>query len=181
MKKLYKAEGVEMGERIYLAFAAIVGVAFLVTAGYLSYIPLTNDPTGQPPEIESYTVAVDTGHLAGDDTPATEHAQIDGEPQQVFTMTAYCACEKCCGKWSDGYTATGTKATEGRTIAVDPTVIPYGSTVVAYYDDGALATYIAEDCGGGIKGNHIDVYFENHQAALEFGKQRAQIRIEGVE
>lgn len=169
---------IETTERIYLTFTALVGVAFLITAGYLAYNPLNSEPTQPAAEIETPSPAEDGEHLVGDGVVATEHAQIDGEPQQVFTMTAYCPCEKCCGKWSDGYTATGTKATEGRTIAVDPTVIPYGSTVVAYYDNGALASYIAEDCGGGIKGNHIDVYFETHQAALEFGVQRAQIRIE---
>ena len=41
----------------------------------------------------------------------------------TFKLTAYCACEKCCGK-SDGITASGTKATEGRTIAVDTRIIP---------------------------------------------------------
>ena len=45
-----------------------------------------------------------------------------------FKLTGYCACEYCCGK-TDGITATGTKATSGRTIAVDPSIIPYGSLV----------------------------------------------------
>ena len=45
------------------------------------------------------------------------------------------------------FTATGTKATEGRTIAVDPSVIPYGSEVAVFYDDGRICYYIAEDCG----------------------------------
>ena len=80
-----------------------------------------------------------------------------------YKLTAYCACEKCCGK-TDGITATGTKAKEGRTIAVDPSVIPYGSEVMI---DGKK--YIAEDCGGAIKNNRIDVYFEKHSDALNFG------------
>ena len=49
-------------------------------------------------------------------------------------------------KWANGYTATGTKATEGRTIAVDPDIIPYGTTVII--DDHE---YIAEDCGVQLK------------------------------
>ena len=88
--------------------------------------------------------------------------------------TAYCACKDCCGK-TDGITATGTKATAGRTIAVDPTVIPYGAEVVI---NGR--TYIAEDCGGAIKGNRIDVYFDTHAEALQFGKQDVKAFVKGV-
>lgn len=90
----------------------------------------------------------------------------------TFTLTAYCACEKCCGEWSDGITATGTVATAGRTIAVDPTVIPYGSQVQIYGN-----TYIAEDCGGAIKENKIDVFFDSHEEALEFGRRSTEVFI----
>lgn len=86
-----------------------------------------------------------------------------------FKLTAYCACKKCCGK-SDGITATGTIAKQGRTIAVDPKKIPYGTKVII---NGK--TYVAEDCGGSIKGNRIDIFFNSHQAALEFGIQYAEV------
>lgn len=88
-----------------------------------------------------------------------------------FRVTAYCPCVKCCGK-SDGITATGTQATQGRTIAVDPDVIPYGTAV---YIDGV--EYIAEDCGGAIKGNCIDIFFYNHADALQFGVQTKELYI----
>lgn len=81
------------------------------------------------------------------------------------TARAYCPCVECCGK-TDGITATGTHATAGRTIAVDPAVIPYGAKVVINGN-----TYIAEDCGGGINGNAIDIFFNTHAEALEFGVQ----------
>lgn len=86
-----------------------------------------------------------------------------------FKITHYCPCEKCCGEWADGYTATMTKATDGRTIAVDPDVIPLGSEVAVFYDDGRISYYTAEDVGGAIKGNRIDVYKNTHEAALECG------------
>ena len=95
------------------------------------------------------------------------------EPELVslgeFKLTAYCACRKCCGK-SDGITATGTVATQGRTIAVDPRVIPYGAEVVI---NGH--TYVAEDTGGAINYNRIDVFFDSHQAAWDFGVQYAEV------
>lgn len=87
-----------------------------------------------------------------------------------FKLTAYCACSECCGKWADGITSTGTKPVQGRTIAVDQDVIPYGSEVIV---NGH--TYIAEDCGGAIVGNRIDVYFDSHEEALEFGVQYSPV------
>ena len=81
----------------------------------------------------------------------------------TFKISAYCHCSQCCGK-SDGITATGTKVTANRTIAVDPRVIPLGSQVMI---DGNI--YVAEDTGGNIKGNRIDMYFPTHQEALNWG------------
>ena len=85
-----------------------------------------------------------------------------------FKITHYCVCPKCCGKSPTnptyGITATGTLATAGRTIAVDPRKIPYGSKVVI---DGH--TYIAEDCGGLIKGNKIDICVSSHTEAYQRG------------
>ena len=88
-----------------------------------------------------------------------------------FTISAYCHCVKCCGK-SDGITATGTKATANRTIAVDPKVIPLGSKVMI---DGQI--YVAEDTGGAIRGDRIDMYFATHQEAVNFGIQYKDVNI----
>lgn len=64
----------------------------------------------------------------------------------------------------DTATSTGAKPTVGRTIAVDPRVIPYGSRVVI---NGH--TYIAEDCGGAIKGNKIDIFVGSESEAYRKG------------
>ena len=100
---------------------------------------------------------------------STELESPNTSPYYVdeYTLTAYCACENCCRGSADGITATGTIPVQGRTIAVDPKVIPYGTRVLFLGN-----TYIAEDCGGAIKGNRIDVYFDSHQEALEFGVKR---------
>lgn len=108
---------------------------------------------------------------------AAQPEPYTGEPLGEFKLTAYCPCAKCCGK-SDGITSTGTTATEGRTIAVDPRVIPYGSTVTIYYEDGTVHTYTAEDCGGAIKENRIDVFFSSHDVARAFGVQSAMVYVE---
>lgn len=108
------------------------------------------------------------------ETEAIPLVQEEPEPEYItetFKLTAYCPCMQCCGK-TDGITASGTKATEGRTIAVDPNIIPFGTEVII---NGH--TYIAEDKGGAIKDNRIDVYFDSHQDALEFGVQYADVLI----
>lgn len=86
-----------------------------------------------------------------------------------FEITAYCPCFKCCGK-TDGITSTGVTAKAGHTIAVDPSVIPYGTELII---DGI--EYRAEDCGGAIKGKRLDIYFDTHAEALEFGRQTADV------
>ena len=87
------------------------------------------------------------------------------------TLTAYCPCVECCGE-SDGITASGTQATAGRTVAVDTRLIPYGTEISI---DGK--TYIAEDRGGKVKGYTIDVFFDSHEEALNFGRQTKTVKI----
>ena len=82
-----------------------------------------------------------------------------------FEFTAYA--------YNSGSTATGTKPMEGRTIAVDPDIIPLGSTV---YIEG-YGIRIAEDTGAYIKGNRIDLYIKDWNAAKEFGRQSLQVII----
>lgn len=115
------------------------------------------------------------------DIPAAESAVCNDVFLGEYTLTAYCACSRCCGVWANGCTATGALATEGRTIAVDPDVIPYGSRVTLIWPDGTQHSYIAEDCGGGVNGNHIDVFFDSHPAARVFGIQSAMVYMEGPE
>ena len=90
---------------------------------------------------------------------------------EEFIITAYCPCMKCCGK-TDGITASGDKATEGVTVAMDKSM-PFGTKI---YIDG-VGERIVQDRGGAIKGNRIDLYFDSHQEALNFGRQTKQVTI----
>ncbi|MBE1447168.1 ubiquitin-like domain-containing protein [Paenibacillus sp. OAS669] len=88
------------------------------------------------------------------------------------TLTAYSAGVASTGKSTEhpqyGLTSTGTRVTEGRTIAVDPKVVPLGWWV---YIDG-LGFRRAEDTGSAVKGNIIDVYFDSNDYANRFGLKR---------
>lgn len=79
------------------------------------------------------------------------------------SMTAYSAEQQGIGT----LTASGTRVTEGRTIAVDPNIIPIGWWV---YIEG-IGFRRAEDTGGAIKGNKIDVYYDSLKSAINFGRK----------
>ena len=95
------------------------------------------------------------------------------EPIKTLEMvaTAYCGCAQCCGK-SDGITASGTVATEGRTVAADLSVFPFGTQLRI---DGT--DYVVEDCGGGINGNRLDIYFASHSDALAYGVRTVTVEV----
>lgn len=109
------------------------------------------------------------------------HAKPEAINLGEYKLTAYCSCAKCCGKYADNrpldsdgqeivYGSTGERLTAGYSIAVDPSVIPYGSVVTINGHE-----YKAMDCGGAIKGNRIDIYFDDHTEALQFGVQYADV------
>lgn len=113
-----------------------------------------------------------------DVVPATsEQIIIEPEPEpimvQEFVITHYCACEKCCPNTSDGITSTGSQVKPNHTIAVDPTVVSYGSTLVI---DGI--TYTAEDSGA-FKGYRLDIYCPTHEEALSRGVITREVRVYG--
>ncbi|MFS0725088.1 G5 domain-containing protein [Paenibacillus sp. 1P07SE] len=114
-------------------------------------------------------------------SPASESAQSVSTKDYSFqaqktlknvTLTAYTAHVASTGKSKGhpqyGITASGSKVQEGRTIAVDPKVIPIGWWV---YIEG-IGLRRAEDTGGAIKGNKIDVYYESESYAKKFGRKK---------
>lgn len=107
---------------------------------------------------------------------ATDAVRAEKEPVArklvslgVFKTTGYCSCRKCSGSWGER-TASGARVQERHTVAVDPRRIPYGTKLLI---NGI--TYTAEDCGSGVKGKHIDIYYGNHRTAQAHGLQRAEV------
>ncbi|MCX7967909.1 MAG: 3D domain-containing protein [Armatimonadetes bacterium] len=87
-----------------------------------------------------------------------------------MVATAYCP-RGCCGS-SSGRTATGRKAEYG-VVAVDPRVIPLGTTL--YVDRYGFA--IAADTGRKIKGNRIDLCYPTHREASRFGRRTVKVLV----
>lgn len=150
----------------------VVSVLVLIN-GITIYNNLPKKPLEvQAEEIE--TVELDLGYQP--------EKEINKKPEDkpkliymgIYTSYAYCSCKKCCGK-TDGITATGVKAKANHTVAVDPDLIPLGSTLII---DGK--EYVAEDVGGSIKGCKVDIYFDSHKEALEYGKRDVEVYVKEV-
>ena len=117
-------------------------------------------------------------------------ARVDPKVR-TLTVTGYCPCGKCCGwkrNWYGrpvfssgsqkgqpkpvGVTASGSRARHG-TIAADTSIYPFGTVMyIEGYGYGRV-----EDRGGGVKGQHIDVFFRSHRAALNWGRQTVKVKI----
>lgn len=160
-----------MNKRLFNIVCAIGGIVLSCFLIVLAIYPFNNETYSekQVPEIHIEEVVSDATKPIEPTSPTkliNEYINLG-----TFQISAYCHCVKCCGK-SDGITAMGTKVQANKTIAVDPKVIPFGSKVII---DGY--TYVAEDTGGTIKGNKIDMYFPTHQEALDWGIRYKQVSL----
>lgn len=168
---------------IILLVGAVIGFFIGRSTKSASALPMTTETStfapSPTPTVTPHVTMTPVQETSEPPHPTTELVSL-GE----FRITAYCPCEICCGNWAknrpvdeDGsvqvFTASGDLAVEGVTIAADTSVLPFGTEVII--DD---VKYIVQDRGKAIKGNKIDVYFENHQDALEFGVQYKEIFIE---
>lgn len=132
-------------------------------------------PTGNAESVAEPILVTETETTTVIETTTEPIETTTTEPPtktMLVEATAYCSCDKCCGQYADGITASGTVATAGRTIAVDPRHIPLGASVII---NGMK--YIAEDIGGAIKGNRIDIYFDSHEDALKWGRQQIKVEV----
>lgn len=178
-----RATGITTGGTAYETRSrANMRVSPSVEGGWITTLPAGADVISLGETSGGYTmVQYDgiTGYVLEDVLVDKADLSRLGTEPVLFTVTAYCSCRICCGNYSpevtgrEARTSTGAVPQQGRTIAVDPLVIPYGTSV---HIDG-MGDYIAEDCGGAIRQNHIDVYFDSHEAALAFGTRRLYVTI----
>lgn len=111
---------------------------------------------------------VDTTQKEDSSAGASEESinSSNGKYLGKFKLTAYCACEICCGQWSGGKTASGTTPTPGRTVAMAG--VPFGTKLLI---NGTV--YTVEDRG--TQYGHVDIFQSSHSAALSFGVQYAEV------
>lgn len=95
---------------------------------------------------------------------------------KIMRVTAYCPCPVCCGKWGWGYqTASGYKIKRGDRLVAAPKVFRFGAILsVSGYNGGKPVKVL--DRGGAIKGNRLDVYFDTHKEALQWGVRYVEVK-----
>lgn len=151
-------------QKFIMSIVLIIGLV-MVTAWFL--IP---KPTPEPKIVKEVVTETEIVEV---EKEVTKYETINFKGE-VFTVTAYCSCEICTGVHSDGITASGSKATAKRTLAVDKGIIPLGSKIVL---EGHDSLYIAEDTGNPkyMSGKRIDIYFDSHEEAKKFGVQELKV------
>lgn len=106
----------------------------------------------------------------------------------IAVATAYCPCFSCCGKHEDdesyGITASGYNvfSNEKQIIAADTSVLPFGTEVELYRvlksgTEEYIGKYTVEDRGGAVKGERIDIFYLNHEDALNFGRNEVRVKV----
>lgn len=123
-------------------------------------VPPTTAPTQPKPEFTGKPI-IEDGMIITPDGEVLTYTH-----SKVMKATAYNNQDPGCTI----YTATGTLCRVGA-IAVDPKVIPYGTRMYIVSNDGkyVYGIAVAEDCGGSIKGDRIDLYFDTTDECWAFG------------
>lgn len=133
----------------------------------------TPEPTPEPTPKPTATPKKESSKASAPKVQSTKETGSGWVSLGKHRLTAYCPCAKCCGRQT-GITASGAKAVQGVTIGVDPKKIPYGTKVKI---NGHI--YIAQDCGSGVSGKAIDIFFNSHSDAVRFGMQYAEVFVRG--
>jgi 3D (Asp-Asp-Asp) domain-containing protein len=153
------------------------------SAAHAGAIPAVIGDRGPRPQIQGHFRLVDLASEAPAARP--QHAQADAVPMVPVVrpanaspdgsykirmrVTAYCPCEKCCGRFADGITASGKKIgyNRGRFVAAPKRFAFWTRLEIPGYYGGQKVPVL--DRGGAIKGNRLDVFFPTHAQAREFG------------
>ncbi len=110
---------------------------------------------------------------------SSESVSLDSIPEPislgVWRVTAYCPCDECINvpKWRDGHTASNYEYSLKDRFCAAPKSIPFG-TVLKIPGYGRIVPVL--DRGGSIKGKRLDVFFETHQLAKNWGVQMLEIK-----
>lgn len=125
---------------------------------------------GADREVEE-NAASDAVNAAESDETTEDEEIPDPGPQMrlwgVCTLSFYCPCEKCCGQWAGGATASGTTPTPGRTVACE---LPFGTRLMIEGHE-----YVVEDRG--VSGMWVDIFVGSHEEALQRGLYQTEVYI----
>lgn len=110
--------------------------------------------------------------LAVESSPTKVSTMLEESTAELHTVTAYCPCSKCCGRWSGGPTASGKMPVAGITVA-GPRSIPFGTRV---WIEGVGVRVVQDRLARKYDGR-FDLYFATHAEALRFGKRSLKVKV----
>ena len=109
-------------------------------------------------------------------TAADKKRSLEQWETVSMNVSAYCPCEKCCGIFADGITASGHQIVPEDVFVAAPKKYPFGTEmVIEGYAEGKAVK--VEDVGGAIKGNKLDLFFDSHKTALLWGRKQVDVRV----
>jgi 3D (Asp-Asp-Asp) domain-containing protein len=169
---------------------AILRPGFASTSGKPAALSLVNITMVKPDKVRQ-AVAVppieptpEQPHIEQTDVQDEEAVHYyNGRPLRLakrITMltTAYSPDARSCGKWADGFTASGYSVwTNGmKLVAADTSILPFGTLVsIPGYNGGRPVPVL--DRGGKIKGKRLDLLYPTHEVALKWGAQRLTVDV----
>ncbi|MFA5554598.1 MAG: 3D domain-containing protein [Phycisphaerae bacterium] len=105
-----------------------------------------------------------------------EQQSLDNWHTVKMRVTAYCSCPKCCGSYSDGITASGHKIFENDRFVASDRKYSFGTQmIIPGYNNSQTVEVL--DRGGAIRGDRLDVYFDTHEQALQWGVRYLDVKI----
>jgi len=113
---------------------------------------------------------LDADAVASEDAPQSQWRTVR------MRVTAYCPCAKCCGQFADGITANGHRIIDGDRFVAADRQYAFGTELIipGYHGDSPVKVL---DRGGAIKGDKLDVFFNTHQEALEWGVRYLDVKV----
>lgn len=158
----------------------IIAIIVLIAAVLVVYARADDAEPIDPPVVAT---AAETVSAPMEEPEEAENERIEAALLARSHAIEDCTVTFCCNEryphicgTGDGIAADGTPVLAWATCAVDPDVIPLGSTVLVDLGDGyGLRTLVANDVGGSIEGNHIDLCVATHEEALQLGRQTATV------
>jgi 3D (Asp-Asp-Asp) domain-containing protein len=131
----------------------------------------------------SNSIIIPIGHNIGSQNDQTEPAESDDPANSLpqwqtvrMRVTAYCPCPICCGRLAQGRTANGHLIRQGERFVAADKKYPFGTElIVPYYNNGKPIKVI--DRGGAIKGNCLDLFFDDHNKAVKWGVKFLDVKV----
>ena len=152
----------------YGLHTTLLTIAVTAMCAFPAFAAETEAATGPAAEI-SATAGTSAKTISHSPSAEPSESGTRGSYLGKFDTTAYCNCESCC---SGGFALTysGTVPTANHTISADITRFPIGTRLMI-----GDTIYTVEDIGSGVSSNLLDIYFDTHQEALNYGKQTVDV------